>query len=210
MPIRPPSAVSKDQCLAVRQQIGVGDSERLLLSIGRLSKEKGNVDLIHAFALIREIAPELDARLVLVGEGPERPTIEKLCRALSLSDQVLLTGYESDVSPYYAVADLFLLTSHSEGSPNVLLEAMVAGVPVVATDVGGIPEIATNEDNALLVPPQDHRAIATAAVRILRDPELKKRLVQSSAKVSLRHSPEAYFQSMLTAFRRVVSQSKLR
>jgi glycosyltransferase involved in cell wall biosynthesis len=97
------------------------------------------------------------------------------------------------------------MTSHSEGSPNALLEAMVTGVPVVATSVGGIPEIATSEEDALLVPKGDYQAIASAAVRILRNSELKNRLVQTANKVLLRHSPEAYFDSMMSVFKRAAS-----
>jgi glycosyltransferase involved in cell wall biosynthesis len=175
----------------------------MLLSVGRLSKEKGHVDLIHAFARIREMAAELPVRLVLVGEGPERRNIELACRALKVSDDVTLVGQQSEVGRYYAAADLFLLTSYSEGSPNVLLEAMVSGIPVIATSVGGVPEIATNEENALLVPKGNPQAIASAAVRTLRDPQLRARLAQKAANVSSRHSPATYFQSMLSFFARV-------
>lgn len=205
MPIRPFPTVSKEQSDEIRREIGAGQSVHVLLSVGRLSREKGHVDLIRAFAKIREMAPELPVRLVVVGEGPERPSIETACRALGVSNDVILTGQQSEVGRYYACADLFLMTSHSEGSPNALLEAMVTGVPVVATSVGGIPEIATSEEDALLVPKGDYQAIASAAVRILRNSELKNRLVQTANKVLLRHSPEAYFDSMMSVFKRAAS-----
>lgn len=210
MPIRRFPMVSEDEADGIRREVGAERPVRVLLNVGRLSKEKGHVDLIYAFSKIREMAPELPVRLVVVGEGPERRNIEAACSALNVSDDVLLLGQRSDIGRYYAVADLFLLTSHSEGSPNVLLEAMISRVPVVATSVGGVPEIAKNEEDALLVPKGDRHAIASAAVRILRDSELKTRLVQSAANVSSRHSPEAYFQSMLSVFDRAASDGRLR
>ena len=100
---------------------GFNDRTRVLLCVGRLSKEKGHADLVRAFAKIRELAGDPQLRLVLVGEGPERPRIEELCRSLDLTDAVTLPGQQDDIDPYYGIADVFLLPSHSEGCPNVLL-----------------------------------------------------------------------------------------
>jgi glycosyltransferase involved in cell wall biosynthesis len=114
----------------------------VIVSIGRLSREKGHDDLVHAIAGVREMDPGLKFKVLLVGDGPEREHLEATVADLRLSNEILFVGHVSDVAPFYSIADVMALPSHSEGSPNVLLEAMAAGIPSVATEVGGVPEIA--------------------------------------------------------------------
>jgi glycosyltransferase involved in cell wall biosynthesis len=149
---------------------------------------------------MRELAGDLPLRLVLVGEGPERPRIEELCRELNLTDFVTLAGQQDDINPYYGIADVFLLPSHSEGCPNVLLEAMAAGVPVVATAVGGVPEVATNGKDAILVKKCDRDGLALATFELLRNWQLRERLVSCAREIVSRKSPGAYFQSVSSVF----------
>ena len=95
---------------------------------------------------------------------------------------------------------LLLCPLYTEGTPNVLLEAMAAGVPVVATDVGGIPELAQDGRNALLVPPRNPSMLANALQRIMQSTALRSKLVASAADVVAAHSPRAYFESMRNIF----------
>jgi glycosyltransferase involved in cell wall biosynthesis len=145
MPIRPFAPVTEERKLELRHQLGFDQRTRVLLCVGRLSHEKGHGDLVRAFPKTRELVANSPLHLVLVGEGPERPRIEELCRSLNLTDAVTLAGQQDDINPYYAIADVFLLPSLTEGCPNVLLEAMAAGVPVVATAVGGVPVSGSEE-----------------------------------------------------------------
>lgn len=200
MPIRPFTPVSELRKAELRKHYGLGDRTRVLLTVGRLSREKGHADLIQAFPKIRNLAGDMPVCLVLVGEGPERPRIESLCRDLNLADSVVLAGHQDDINPYYGIADVFVLPSHSEGCPNVLLESMAAGVPVVATAVGGIPEVVTSGRDALLVKKQDSEALASATVQILKDPVCRDRLVLSAREIVARKSSEAYFRSIATVF----------
>ena len=200
MPIRPFAPVSEKQKTELRNQLGLDGRTRVLLCIGRLSREKGHAALVRAFPKMRELASDLPLHLVLVGEGPERSRIEELCRSLNLTDVVTLAGQQNDINPYYGIADVFLLPSHSEGCPNVLLEAMAAGVPVVATAVGGVPEVATNGRDAILVKKRDRDGLASATAEILKDRRLRDRLVSSARDVVSRKSPEAYFQSVASIF----------
>ena len=140
-----------------------------MLSVGRLSKEKGQDGLLRAFATV-EAEPK---RLLLLGDGPELEPLRALACELKIQNAVSFPGLQSNVRPYYELADVFVLSSHSEGSPNVLLEAMDAGVPVVATAVGGVPELVTNEVDALLVPDRDVAALAKAITRVLGDEALR-------------------------------------
>jgi glycosyltransferase involved in cell wall biosynthesis len=204
MPIRPVQPVPQERSCELRHKLGLDSRTRVLLSVGRLSQEKGHADLVRALPKMRELAAGAPLHLVLVGEGPERSRIEKLSRSLGLADAVTLTGHQNDVDSYYAIADVFVLPSHSEGSPNVLLEAMSAGVPVVATAVGGIPEILSDGDNALLVKKNDVAGLASATARVLRDANLRDRLIPSARASVSRKTPEAYFQSMKSIFARAV------
>jgi glycosyltransferase involved in cell wall biosynthesis len=201
MPVRQFAEVTEDRRAALRRRLGLSDGTRVLLSVGRLSREKGHADLLPLVPRIRELASGTPLRLVLVGEGPERGRLEELCRKFCLNDCVTLAGQQNDVSAYYSIADAFVLPSHSEGCPNVLLEAMAAGVPVVATAVGGIPEIATDGRDALLVKQGDAQALAAATARLLQDHGLRERLTASARAIVARKTPEAYFQSLASVFR---------
>ena len=150
------------------------------------------------------MAPPSSLRLVLVGEGRERPRIEAACRRLGVAGMVTLVGHQDDVQPYYGIADVFVLPSHSEGSPNVLLEAMAAGLPVVATSVGGVPELAVNGRDAILVDKGDISGLAAAIDRILADTHLSEHLACAARGVLSRNKPEAYFRSILAAFQEVL------
>jgi glycosyltransferase involved in cell wall biosynthesis len=200
MPIRPFVPVTEKQKTELRNRLGFDDGTRVLLCVGRLSHEKGHADLVRAFPKMRELAGDMRLRLVLVGEGPERPRIEELCRSLNLSDVVTLAGQQDDINPFYGIADVFLLPSLSEGCPNVLLEAMAAGVPVVATAVGGVPEVATSGVDAILVKKHDGASLASATIDILKDQRLRDRLVSFAREIVLRKSPEAYFKSVASVF----------
>jgi glycosyltransferase involved in cell wall biosynthesis len=171
---------------------------RTAVAIGRLSAEKGHRYLLSAMAHLRRAHPELDARLVLVGDGPERGNLEKQAAELGLREHVRFAGHQTDPQPFYAQANVFVLPSLSEGSPLVLLEAMLARIPIVATTVGGIPETVTQEHSALLVPPEQPVALADAMSRVLTDEALASGLRRNAyAAVTSRHTPEAYCDTLL-------------
>jgi glycosyltransferase involved in cell wall biosynthesis len=166
--------------------------ERVVLAVGRLSEEKAFTDLVVAMDKLRQLRPGLLVRLLIAGEGPERARIEKAVRDLKLEESVRLVGYAHDVRPYYRMADALAISSLSEGSPNALLEAMAAGIPIVATAVGGIPEIVTDRETALLTEPRNSAAMASALDLVLSDSQLAASLVRNAReRIKSRHSPEA-------------------
>ena len=140
---------------AVRRSLGISPEEYVVLAAGRLSREKGHSDLVTAFKYLTKQQPDTPICLVLAGDGPERHRIEAMTKSLDGNHRVLLPGHVSDLRGYYAMADLMVLPSHTEGSPNVLLEAMAAGLPIVATKVGGVPEIVCHGQSAILVKPRN-------------------------------------------------------
>jgi len=150
------------------------DSARVMLGLGRLVPQKGYDVALHAFAAIRESHP--DAVLVIVGEGPERAHLERIRQELGLGESVQLPGRAGDVAAWLDRAELLLHPARWEGFGLVLLEAMLASLPVVATDVSAIPEIVANDVTGLLVPADDAGALTAALDRLVRDPALATRL----------------------------------
>ena len=144
--------------------------------IGRLSPEKG-VDL--ALDVHREVIRQFPtSQLLIVGEGPERVALERHAECLGIGRSIRWLGYQEDVTEIYRQLTLLLIPSRSEGLPNVALEAMGHGVPVVAASVGGIPEIVTDGESGLLAPPDNCGELAQKVLSILRDPSLRRRLGQ--------------------------------
>lgn len=204
--IRPAAPPAAEDVRAWRKQLGISNDQRVILSIGRLSKEKAHADLIAAFRELCEVNPNLNCRLLIVGDGPERETLEATARSSGLAERIVFTGQMRDVRPFYDMADVFVLSSHSEGSPNVLLEAMAARVPVVATSVGGVPEIVENEKSALLVSARDPSALADAIMRIMSDSDLRLRLTEDAAAVVAKnHTPEQYVDSLIKIYDDAIS-----
>ena len=131
-------------------------------------------DLVYAMRIVTKEVP--GARLVLVGNGPERHRIERLVDRLDLGRHVKFTGFRSDISNLLACTDVLVLCSETESTPLTLLEGMSSSLPVVATDVGGIPEIVEDGVNGYLVPPKHPEAIAERILELNADPKLRRRL----------------------------------
>lgn len=204
--IRPQPLTTKADAEALRSKLGIATDQSVLLAVGRLSKEKAHLDLLAAFACLRETHPELKCKLVIVGDGPERETLDTAARSEGINAGVIFTGQLSDVQPYYAAADVFVLPSHSEGSPNVLLEAMAANLPIVATAVGGVPEIVESDESALLVPANDPQAMAAAIARVLGNQDFARRLTTNSAAlVASRYAPAQYVRSLVEIFQGAIN-----
>jgi glycosyltransferase involved in cell wall biosynthesis len=179
-------------------ELGISPDEKLILCVGRLSQEKAQIDLVSAMVHLRKLRPDLAVRVMMIGDGLERERIQQAIQSGGLEAIVTLTGHLKDVTPYYEAADVLAIPSLSEGSPNALLEAMVFGVPVVATEVGGIPEIVANGETALLVPARDPAAMAAALERLIADPATAAHLaVQARKKVETEYSPEWRAKSLI-------------
>ncbi len=172
--------------------------------IGRLSPEKG-VDL--ALEVHREVIRQLPtARLLIVGEGPERCALERHAERLGIHRSVLWLGYQEEVAQLYREMTLLLIPSRSEGLPNVALEAMGHGVPVVATSVGGIPEVVSNGESGFLAPPNDANDLAQKVLSILTDPSLRRRLGQRARdNMASRFPLEARLRALARIYARVLT-----
>jgi len=168
--------VSAETRAAIRAEFGARSGQALVLAIGRLAAQKGFGLLLDAAARWDDIEP--GPVLVIAGEGPAAAELQS--RAASLGLTVRFAGQRADVPALLAAADVFVLPSVWEGQPLILQEALRAGVPIVATRVGGNPGLA-GEDAAILVPPGDAPRLADAVRMVLGDPGLAARLRQAAA-----------------------------
>lgn len=146
----------------------------VLVCVGRLSPEKGHKVLLEAARALAVSGQEF--QLLIIGDGPERSALERLRDRLELKDRVMFLGQRKDMDMVYAASDILVLPSFKEGMPNVILEAMANGVAIVATRVGGVPEMVRDGKEALLVPPGDAHALRFALERMLRFPERRREL----------------------------------
>jgi glycosyltransferase involved in cell wall biosynthesis len=170
----------------LRGELGVGDAP-VIGFVGRLSPEKG---LRHLLQAASRIFPKwLDATLVLVGDGPERESLQKLAGELGISHRIHFTGQRFDTPEMYASFDVLVLPSLTEGLPLTLLEALASRRAVVASSVGAVPNIVAHETTGLLVTPGDVEGLASSIERLLRDSALRKLLgEQGYVLVSQRYS----------------------
>jgi glycosyltransferase involved in cell wall biosynthesis len=159
---------------ACRIEQGLTDEDVAFVCVARLEQQKNHAMLLDAFA--RALAREPRAHLWIVGDGACRTGLELRASALRLHGKVRFLGQRADVARILAAADVFVLPSHNEGNPLSLMEAMAAGLPVVATAVGGVPELIENDRSGLLVRPRDCDALGSAMVRVLRNARLRRTL----------------------------------
>jgi len=152
----------------------------VLLHVGRFSHQKNHKLLIEAFELAVKECPKM--RLWLVGDGELRPAIETLVAEKGLQSHVSFMGIRADVAELLGQCDIFALSSEWEGVPLTILEAMAAGRPVVATAVGGVPELVEDGTTGILVPPGDRVALAEALLRLANDPKLRQLMGEEGQK----------------------------
>lgn len=162
-----------------RAALGIPPGERVVVSVGRLDKYKGQEFQFQAVKMVTESG--FPCRLVLVGAGPLRAALEARAARLGISDRVVFTGPQDDVTPFLALADLFVLSSTEEGLPGSLLEAMSMRTLCLATNTGGVTEAIVNGKTGYLVPPADPRSLAEKLREILEDPG-KSEDVRSAAR----------------------------
>lgn len=166
---------------AVRRKLGVG-KEKLLLTVGRLTEQKRHAVLLAAFRPVLRAHP--DARLLIVGSGPLDAPLQRLAARLELNGNVDFLGARDDVPDLLAAADVFCLPSYFEGHPLVLMEAMSAGLPIVAARSLGITEVVDNGETGVLVPVDDEVSLGAALCRLLSDPPLAQRLADRGRRVA--------------------------
>jgi len=162
----------------IRSALGLPEGAFVVGAVGRLSVEKGHRYLIDAAPMLVPQIPAL--RFVLLGEGRERPELEKQVVRLGMRERVVFAGFQTDVRPWIQACDVIANPSLTEGMPNAVLEAMALGTPVVATAVGGVPEMIQDQVSGLLVPPGDPAALASAILDLFANPSRAAQLARAA------------------------------
>lgn len=187
----------------VRAEFGVQDDEIVVGTVSRLIEQKGLPYGLHAFALAAERYPQ--ARLVIIGDGPLRPLLERQARALKLGDRVRFMGWRADGARMMAGLDIFLMPSLYEGFGLVLLEAMAQSVPVIGSAVSAIPEVVVHGETGLLVPPRDVTALAEALDLLMGDVALRKHMgLMGLERLETHFSTALMVERTLALYRRLV------
>ena len=191
-----PFATPRDD---VRKRYRLSQNDFVIGVFGRFSPEKGHEYILYALTKIINQFPRI--RLLLIGEGQEREKLHDIVRKNGLEQNVIFCGYQRYIGDYYAAVDLVVLPSLSEGLPNVVLEAMVLGKPVLATKVGGVPEIIQHDMNGWLVTPGSVTELEQALRRLLDDRQAYDR-IQKNTKSSLmpKFCPDARARSILAMY----------
>ena len=189
-----------------RRSLGLPLDVPIVGIVATLRSWKGHRHLVDAIAQLAH----REALLAIVGDGPQREALERQVAGLGLAARVRFAGQQRDVAPWLAALDVFALPSTAnEGVPQALLQAMVAGIPCVTTAAGAIPEIARDEETALVVPPGDPAALAAALDRLIADRTLRERLAAAArARVVPRFALEAMLDRMEAAFRRAIGEAR--
>jgi glycosyltransferase involved in cell wall biosynthesis len=173
----------------------------VIVNVGALVAHKGQKHLLEAMPRLRRAVP--DAHLVIFGEGELRGALEKQIKELRLDKHVLLAGFREDVLQIMKSADLFVMSSVTEGLGSTVLDAMAMRLAVVGTTAGGIPEAVLHGETGLLVPPADSRALADAMTRLLKDPDLRSAMGEKGyARVERHFGVAPFLEGTLKAYRR--------
>jgi glycosyltransferase involved in cell wall biosynthesis len=201
--------VIRNACLhrapaGVREAAAASGASMTVGVVGRLSPEKGIDVALKVHGLVASRCPE--ARLCIAGEGPERPRLERITERLGIGRSVEWLGYLDDPDSLYRRMAVLLLPSRSEGFPNVALEAMAHGVPVVASRVGGIPEIVLEGRSGFLVDSEDVGGMAERVVALLNDGSLRQRIGREAQfEVGSRFSVQARAEALATLYAEVLA-----
>jgi glycosyltransferase involved in cell wall biosynthesis len=173
----------------LRREAGIPDGAPLVGMVGRLVPIKDVPTFLRAARIVREAKPE--ARFALVGDGEERPALESLRRELGLDGEVTFFGWRRDLAAVYGDLDMVVNASRNEGTPVALIEALAAAKPVVATRVGGTPDLLGEGERGRLVPPDDPESLARAVLETLEGSEASRRRAQAGREYVLkRHSSD--------------------
>lgn len=196
----------RTQKLQICAHLQIPPDVQVVGTVARLIAEKGLFDLVEAFATVRKSNSQ--AMLVVIGDGPARAQLEETADRLKLRDSVRFLGWRIDVPVLLGLMDVFVLPSWSEGLPLTVLEAMAAQVPVIATAVGGIPQVIRNSNSGLLVPPRACSVLADTILKLLQSPDLAKQLANEAYHTVKEHlDTKTMIAKTLQIYERLISRS---
>lgn len=207
--VEPPRAISENELAELRDRLAVGDC-LVIGAVGRLlDQHKGYSLLLRAARKL--IANGFPVRVVLVGAGPSEADLRTLALELGIAHAVTFAGYQADPTPWYRVMDVLAHPAWHESFGLVIVEAMFAGLPIVATAVGGIPEIVSDGETGLLIPPGDETALTAKLSDLLVDRELRGRMGEAGRRrAQLRFSAGRYVDDVRSLYMRLLAANPAR
>ena len=167
-----------DSKIDIKKEFNLPHKSLIITYIGRLSPEKGVKYLIDSVNIIKRDIENF--RVFIVGDGKEFFTLKELVKQYSLEDMIIFTGYRENVKDFLEATDILVHPSLTEGIPLSILEAMYSKVPVIATSVGGIPEIIKDCENGILIEPENKEQIAQAVLRLVKDIKLRQKIIKNA------------------------------
>ena len=189
-----------------RRLLGIADESFTVGWVGRMTGVKRTSDVLLAFKRLRERG--VDAVLCMIGDGPERGQLERRAHELGIMKRTLFLGYQEQVAPYYAALDAMILPSGNEGTPVSAIEALAAGRPVVATRVGGLPDVVREGEDGFLVSPGDVDELADRLERLAADEELRRRMGEAGReRVLPRYSVERLIDDVDALYRSLLAKT---
>jgi glycosyltransferase involved in cell wall biosynthesis len=165
------------------KELNLNPERKYLLFVGRLTQDKGIYELVHAFGIIAKRYHDID--LLLIGEDIERNNLVVKLKEMGISNRVILTGIisQKEVGYYMKVSSLLVFPSWAEGLPNVVMEAMASGLPVIASDVGGIPEVLVDQVTGFSVPARNVEKLAETVIKMMEDKKSRERCIRNAEKL---------------------------
>lgn len=206
-----PKSLSELEKQNLRNKLDINKNEIIIGSVGRMlsDEHKRFSDLIYVLKNLRERG--LNVKLILVGEGPERKKYQQLAEELQVDSKVIFTGYQSNVTQYYSIFDIFSLVSSYEAFGLVLAEAMLHKLPVVATSVGGMKYIVENNETGFLVPKHQVKVISQKLYDLCIDPKLRAIMGQNGYMKAMEHyTEEKYVEKIQNLYENLITSKKIK
>lgn len=202
----PPEHIKKSDYL--RKEFSFAPDDYLVGIVAHLADHKGHKYLIEATKILKDKAPKI--KIIIIGEGPLLMELTRQAKEIHVEDMVFFLGFQEDVPRLLDSLDLFVLSSYLEGMGSSLMDAMAHKLPVVATNVGGIPEVVIDGQTGLLVPPRRPAAMAEAILKLYRDPSLSSQLGQMGNEiVHLKFSAESMANKILGIYERLATHKNI-
>ena len=198
--------VPKASRLDIRKTWGISDKDILIGTVGSLIKRKRIMDLIEATAIVAKRS-EHPIKCMIIGKGPEKENLMTKVKERNLDSRIIFTDFQSDAISYINALDIFVMPSEKEGLPRVILEAMLMGKPVIASDITGPSELVVDGETGFLVPVGKTEAIAGAILRLIENPASREQMGEKAKERIIKNFPiEKYINDVKTVFAEVLEQ----
>ncbi len=195
----------RDEAKDLYDELGLDPSKPIIGNVAALAPHKDQQNLLQAAKMVLEQVPE--AQFLIVGVGELDRELKQLANELGILDKIKFTGFREDVPQILTILDIFAVSSYLEGLGSSTLEAMAAGLPIVATQTGGIPEIVQNSINGILVPPRDSEALAWALMELLKDHKIQKKMGQASLEMVQNFGVDKMVEGNIAVYKQLTANS---